>query len=70
MHKQAALQLSQSDGHVILAARRPEACQEASDSIAVAGGSAEAMCFDGTDPASVTPLVKAINEAHIRLDGA
>ena len=70
MGRQAAIRLGQGPGHVVLAARRVEACEEAAAAIIADGGSASAMAFDGTDPASCSALIAAIAAAHVRLDGA
>ena len=55
---------------MICAARRLEACEVLADDIRSAGGSAEALQFDGTDAASVKAMIGAIDAAHGRLDGA
>ena len=71
MGRQAALKLGErADAHIILAARSLEPCEVAVQDIRAAGGSAEAMSFDGTDPASVSALIGAIEANHGRLDGA
>lgn len=70
MGRQTALTLGESGAHVILAARSLEPCEEAAEAIKSSGGSAQAMQFDGTDPASVKALIAAIDDVHGRLDGA
>ncbi|WP_394728598.1 SDR family NAD(P)-dependent oxidoreductase [Altererythrobacter sp. GH1-8] len=70
MGRKTALKLGEGEGHVILAARGLEACEEAAAQIRAGGGSAEAMQFDGTDAASCHALIAAIEEKHGRLDGA
>lgn len=70
MGRKTALKLGEGEGHVILAARGVEACEEAAAQIRAGGGSAEAMQFDGTDAASCHDLIEAIAEKHGRLDGA
>lgn len=70
MGRATALHLGKGPGHVILAARRMDACEEAAEQIRAGGGSAEAMAFDGTDAASVAELIAQIEATHGRLDGA
>lgn len=70
MGRATARQLGKSDGHVIVAARREDACEELAGEIRAAGGSAEAIAFDGTDAESVEQLIATIAERHGRLDGA
>lgn len=70
MGRHAALKLGQGEGHIILAARRIEPLEEAAEHIRSAGGSAEAMAFDGADPQSVEAMIAQIASAHGRLDGA
>lgn len=70
MGRKAALKLGEGEGHVILAARSMDACEEAAAQIRACGGSAEAMQFDGTDAASCHALIAAIKDRHGRLDGA
>lgn len=70
MGRATALHLGKGPGHVILAARRAEVCEEAAEQIRTGGGSAEALAFDGTDAASVAELIAQIDTKHRRLDGA
>ncbi|NVE93505.1 SDR family NAD(P)-dependent oxidoreductase [Altererythrobacter lutimaris] len=70
MGRKAALKLGEGEGHVVLAARREEACEEAAAQIRAGGGSAEALQFDGTDAESCHALIAAIEDKHGRLDGA
>jgi NAD(P)-dependent dehydrogenase (short-subunit alcohol dehydrogenase family) len=68
--KAAALHLGTLDGHVIVAARRNEACKKIAEQIEKAGGCASAHKFDGTNPQSVAKLFKWIRDEFGRLDGA
>ncbi|MEO0463885.1 MAG: SDR family NAD(P)-dependent oxidoreductase [Pseudomonadota bacterium] len=70
MGRAAALKLGQGAGHVVLAARRREPCEEAAATIRAGGGSASALAFDGTDAASCEELIAQIERDHGRLDGA
>lgn len=70
MGRQTAIKLGEGEGHVILAARRIDACEEAAAQIRANGGSAEAMQFDGTDAESCHTLIAKIETAHGRLDAA
>lgn len=70
MGRQTALKLGEGEGHVILAARREEVCEDAAEQIRAGGGSAEAMQFDGADPESCEALIERISNKHGRLDSA
>ncbi|MEM6908773.1 MAG: SDR family NAD(P)-dependent oxidoreductase [Pseudomonadota bacterium] len=70
MGRATALKLGEGEGHIILAARRIEACEAAAARIAENGGEASAIQFDGTDPASCADLIKQIEQDYGRLDGA
>jgi len=70
MGRATARHLGKGSGHIILAARRQDLCEEAAEQIRAEGGSAEAMAFDGTDAASVAALIAQIDQKHGRLDGA
>lgn len=70
MGREAARRIGAGKGHVVLAARSVEPCEEAAEAIRASGGSASAMTFDGTDPASCRELIERIEREHGRLDGA
>jgi len=70
MGRQAAIRLGEGSGHVVLAARRIDRCEEAAEAIRAGAGSASAIAFDGTDPASCQSLIDQIERDHGRLDGA
>ena len=70
MGRKTALKLGEGQGHVVLAARREDVCEEAAAQIRSRGGSAEALHFDGTDPASCAALIEQITAKHGRLDAA
>ncbi|MEQ8410012.1 MAG: SDR family NAD(P)-dependent oxidoreductase [Erythrobacter sp.] len=70
MGRQAALALGDAGDHVVVAARRLDELEKLAGEIEAAGGSSEAMAFDGTDSASVAALIDRIGSAHGRLDGA
>ena len=60
--------LGAAGAHVIVAARREEKAAAVSETIAAAGGKAEALRLDVGDPASVSAAFKALTEKHGRLD--
>lgn len=70
MGRKTAIEAGAQGAHVILAARRVEACEEAAQSIRDAGGVAEALAMDGTDRVSLEQAFKSIDETHGRLDCA
>jgi len=70
MGRKTALKLGESQAHVILAARRIGPLEETAEQIRQAGGSAEAMTFDGNDVQSVEALINRIETNHGQLDGA
>lgn len=70
MGRETALKLGESQAHVIVAARRIGPLEETAEQIRQAGGSAEAMTFDGNDVQSVEALIKKIETNHGQLDGA
>jgi len=57
-----------SGAHVILNGRHADTLNEAAASINAAGGSAQAMVFDVTDPAAVKAAFAAMAQEHGRLD--
>jgi len=70
MGRETALKLGKGQAHVILAARRIGPLEETAEQIRQAGGSAEAMTFDGNDVQSVEALINRIETNHGQLDGA
>lgn len=70
MGRATARKLGENGVHVICAARSLDACAALASDIITAGGSAEAMQFDGTNPASIETMIGAIDAAHGKLDGA
>lgn len=64
----AARRLARECGHVIVAARRPEAGMEAADRLSREGFSASSLAMDVTDPASVRAAAAEVSEQFGRLD--
>ncbi|MFI5181243.1 MAG: 3-oxoacyl-[acyl-carrier-protein] reductase [Thermoanaerobaculia bacterium] len=63
-----ARRLASAGAHVVVAARNVEKARGVAESIALAGGSAEALRMDVADPASVTAGFRAVVERHGKLD--
>ncbi len=63
-----ARRLGAAGAHVAVAARNEEKARAVAGEIAAAGGSAEALCLDVADPASVAAGFKALVEKHGKLD--
>ncbi|KAA0253855.1 MAG: 3-oxoacyl-[acyl-carrier-protein] reductase [Acidobacteria bacterium] len=60
--------LAAAGAHVLVAARTAAKAGEVAESLRQAGGSAEALALDVSDPASVSAAFKGIAERHGRLD--
>jgi 3-oxoacyl-[acyl-carrier protein] reductase len=60
--------LAAAGAHVAVAARNEEKAKETAAAIRAAGGDAEGVRLDVSDPASVAALFKALVEKHGRLD--
>lgn len=60
--------LAEQGAHVIVSSRKLDDCQTVADSIAVDGGSAEALVCHVGDMADITNTFATIKEAHGRLD--
>ncbi len=68
MGRQTAIEAAIQGATVIVAARRLEACEDVAATVNSNGGQAMALHLDGTDPASVDAVVKAIDTRFGRLD--
>jgi 3-oxoacyl-[acyl-carrier protein] reductase len=60
--------LAAHGAHVVVAARREDKAASVAQAIAASGGSAEGICLDVADPASVSAAFKAVVEKHGKLD--
>ena len=60
--------LAAAGAHVVVAARREDKASAVAQAIAAAGGSAEAVRLDVSDPASVSAAFKSLVEKHGKLD--
>ncbi|MCC5860567.1 MAG: SDR family oxidoreductase [Gammaproteobacteria bacterium] len=70
MGRICAQALAEQGAHVLLAARRGEACAAAAEAIRAAGGSAEGVAVDVRDAVALEALFTDIGTRFGRLDGA
>lgn len=70
MGRQTALQLASQGATVVVGARRLDLCEQLAEDIRSAGGCADALPIDATDPGSVENFFACIQKTHGRLDGA
>ena len=68
--KATALMLGERGAHVLVAARRIDACTETAEAIIAAGGKADVVAMDVADLASLPAIYADIRSRFGRLDGA
>lgn len=70
MGRRTALAAGQAGAHVVVAARRIEACKEVAAQIEASGGRAQAIACDATQREAVEALIGQIESDHGRLECA
>jgi len=70
MGRATALAAAEAGAHVVVAARRADACEEVVEQIQAAGGHGQAIACDATQPEEVEALIGQIKSDHGRLDCA